>query len=452
MSAGAALALAWPYRTRAAGEPDVLVIGAGLAGLHAAWILGEAGLNVRVLEGSPRIGGRMLTLDELPGRPEAGGLQVGSLYARVLDTARRLDVGVEPDTRRPEFALHVRGETLGVAAWPASGANQLAEAERRLPPWALLGSYTRGRNPLASLDDWMRPEHRGLDVPLDGFLRTQGASAEALRLMEHNLNGNSLATLSTLGLMRSLAIFAASAGGGQQFFIRGGSSRLPEAMARVLPEEVLLGRVVTGIRSDERGCEVQCADGSRHRAQFVLTTIPYSVLRDVRIEPGLAGPQAEAVQGVQYTRITQVHLQASRAYWEDDGLPASMWTDTGLGRLFAGAAYGGDGEHNVNVWVTGADADAFDRMDDAALFEHVRSEIERIRPSTRGEFKLGRIVSWQKNPFNRGAYFHWGPGQVGRWADTFSRPHGRIHFAGEHTAQLMSGMEGAMESGERAAF
>jgi monoamine oxidase len=451
-AAGAALTLAWPFRARGASDPDVIVIGAGLAGLNAASILTDAGLRVRVLEGSRRIGGRLLTLDDVPGRPEAGGLQVGAMYARVLDAARRLQVGVVPDERRAAFALHVRGDTLAVEGWPEAAANELVAAERRVPPFALLGWYTRAANPLESLDDWLRPEHADLDVPLDGFLRTRGASPEALRLMNCNLNGNSLESLSTLGLMRSLAIFGANAAGAQQFFIAGGSARLPEAMARALPEQVVLGHAVTAIRSAESGCEVVCANGTRHRAAFVLSTIPFSVLRDVAIEPELTGSQADAVAGAQYTRITQVHLRAGRRYWEEDGLPASMWTDTGLGRLFAGAAYGGDADMHVNVWVTGGDADAFDRMEDAALFEHVRREIERIRPSTAGDFELARIVSWQKNPFNRGAYFHWGPGQVGRWARSMSQPHGRVHFAGEHTAQLMSGMEGAMESGERAAL
>ena len=449
---GAAATLAWPVRARGAGEPDVIVIGAGLAGLNAASILSDAGLKVRVLEGSRRIGGRMLTLDDVPGRPEAGGLQVGAMYARVLDAARRLEVGVVPDQRRPAFALHVRGTTLTVDDWPDAAVNELAAAERRLPPYALLGSYARPANPLESLDDWMRPEHVALDVALDDFLRGRGASSEALRLIGCNLNGNSLDSLSTLGLMRSLTIFGANAGGGEQFFIKGGSSRLPEAMARTLPEEVLLGEVVTAIRSGDDGCEVACANGSRHRAAFVLSSMPFSTLRDVAIEPALAGPQAAAVAGAQYTRITQVHLRGRRRYWEGDGLPAPMWTDTGVGRLFAGAAYGGAADQHVNVWVTGPDADAFDRMDDAALFAHVCREIERIRPSTAGEFELARIVSWQKNPLNRGAYFHWGPGQVARWAATISAPHGRLHFAGEHTAQLMSGMEGAMESGERAAL
>ena len=86
-----------------------------------------------------------------------------------------------------------------------------------------------------------------------------------------------------------------------------------------------------------------------------------------------------------------------------------MWTDTGVGRLFAGAAYGGTGERNLNVWATGRAADAFDRMESEAVLARLRADIGRIRPATAGEFDLGRIVSWQQDPFSRGAYFHWVP-------------------------------------------
>ena len=69
----------------AAFDADVIVIGAGLSGLHAAQLLEDGGLTVLVLEGDTRVGGRVRTLLELPEQPEAGGSEVGAYYARVLD-------------------------------------------------------------------------------------------------------------------------------------------------------------------------------------------------------------------------------------------------------------------------------------------------------------------------------------------------------------------------------
>jgi monoamine oxidase len=453
LGAAAAIAAAAPRAARAAAPPDVIVIGAGLAGLNAALLLEEQGARVRVLEGSGRIGGRLHTLDDVPTKPEAGGTQVGHMYARVIDTAKRLGVTLvemPAAVRSVGFALHVNGELVAPSAWAESAANRLAAAERRIPPQALLYSYLGRANPLRALDDWSKPEHAALDVPTIDFLRSQGASDEAVRLAGCNLNGNSLATLSALHVMRSLKILSAGPQPGTQYTVAGGSSRLPEAMAKALRAEVLLRQPVRAVQSGRAGVEVRTADGHRHRARYAIVTVPFAVLRDVRFDPAPPAPQLAAIAGLPYTRITQVHMTAKRPYWED-GLPASMWTDTKVGRLFAVGAqeHGGAG---INCWVTGADADAFDAMSESALAEFVRAEFRRLRPSTNGEFEIHRIWSWQKDPFHRGAYHHYGPGQIRTLAPHLSTPLGNVHFAGEHTAQLMSGMEGAMESGERAAF
>ena len=107
-TAAAAAAAGTPARSassRATGDDrlhDVIVLGAGLSGLHAARLLEAEGAKVLVLEGRDRVGGRVFTLDDLPGYPEGGGNGIGAGYARLLDTAKQLGVPLVPVRQRTE--------------------------------------------------------------------------------------------------------------------------------------------------------------------------------------------------------------------------------------------------------------------------------------------------------------------------------------------------------------
>jgi monoamine oxidase len=78
-------------------------------------------------------------------------------------------------------------------------------------------------------------------------------------------------------------------------------------------------------------------------------------------------------------------------------------------------------------------------------------EIERLRPAAKGQLELIGSHSWGADPYAAGAWVYFRPGEVTRFAGIIGRPHGRLHFCGEHLAVANRGMEGAMESGERAA-
>ena len=430
-------------------EADVVVIGAGLSGLTAAAILQDAGARVVVLEGANRIGGRTYTLDDLPGRPDAGGIQIGANYTRLIAMAERLGVGLQPGGEFDRSALyHIRGQTLTAEQWPTAEANLLIGAERTLPPAALGALYARRQPPLSDVDAWRTDEGRRLDVSYPAALRAAGASDEAIRLIASNLDRGGLEAYSALNGARSSAFYASAGPGAGLSVVTGGTQRLTEAMAASLIAAPRLNQVVTGIEETSRSVRISLAGQPSVTARHVICTIPFSVLRSV----GLQGPSADlmrsAIVSLPYTHASFAYLSASEPFWNSDGLPRALWSDDPLiGRVFVL----GDDPAMLKVWLSGSDADAIDRLPPAEAGAAVIARLEAARPSGAGKLKLERMFSWQTDPMARGVYHHIGAGQSAMLAAAVTTDGQRLHFAGEHLAQSATGMEGAMESGARAA-
>jgi monoamine oxidase len=462
--AGAAAALSLsPRRLRAQSKSTVLVLGAGLSGLHAALTLQETGMDVRVLEGRDRVGGRVLSHRNVPGNPESGGTSFAPGYARVMTACNSYGVGlVDLTPVVPLFFqrdLYLGTERITPQAWATHPRNPFPEPLKKLVPWAYLAAAAGPKNPLSTNDAWADPANARLDVPLHDWLKGLGWTDEAIH-MAYDINpgwGNSAKDVSTLMVLCALKFAQTqqelAKGLPPGYTARGGNQAIPEAMAKALKRPVELNRNVVAIRTDRAGAEVRCADGSVHKADHVICSIPTSVLKNVKIEPALAGVQARAVKELGVQTISLMHLVPKSKFWEKDGGVPSMATD-GLVNMLVAERKGSDVSDvtSLTAWFRGGNARKLDQMSEKEAKAAVIGEIERLRPAAKGQLEALAFHSWINDPFSRGDWAVWEPGQVNAFAREIGRAHGRLHFCGEHTAISNRGMEGAMESGERVAL
>ena len=465
VKAGAVAALgALPFgRSLAKQKYDAIIVGAGLSGLYSAMILEEMGLNVLTLEGRDRVGGRVYTLMGVPGKPEAAGELIGANYARMIRTAN--DLGLElfkPDMRlgAGERFYYIKGQRILASEWEGHELNPLSGDDRAILPEQMLSVLSNRNNPLSGrgLDEWIKPEFHKYDIPHDEYLRTHlGLNEETIRLMNVTIHTDRISNTSALHELRRYAVgeFNQQMASIQKDVpayqqVKGGNSLLTKAMAESLENGVLLNKTVYGFDDTGSSVTVHCSDGTSYTANQVISTMPISLLKNVKFNPRPPEHMQTAFLCIDYGLSIQVHYLVTRDFWEEDGLPKNIWSDAPIER-FAVIQRPGSPATAI-AFINGIESMKYNFMSDEDVIRHVALELEKVRPSTKGALKALAVQSCHRDLHGAGDWVFWRPGQIKKYGSKLHERHGNIHFAGEHTAVMERGMEAAFESGERAAL
>ena len=447
----------------------VIVAGAGLAGLSAAFELSRKGFDVTVIEGRDRIGGRVFTLRETFSKGlhvETGGELLGDGYKRMLGYADKFGIKYEKinsntgtggsvadlqpggigRTAHMRGKLYPRGTVIKEHPYGLKGAEG-----KVLPPTLyglklrqLIGQIRQKKKTLADFDK----------LSLADALRENGTSEKAIELMNISLNYNSIETVSTGGILFDGG--KRRGAGTVPVRIIGGNDLLPKALAensRRNGVKFILSAKVKKVSQNKKGIKVsfQNTDGKTQtiKGEKLVCTIPFSVLKEIEFSPPLPEQKSKAINELDYTQNTKVYLQGETAEWDRRKLGSSIWTDTHLERIFLASRQKKGQKGVFTIWTEGEGSKVLEKMRPLKRMDHVWKKFAQMLPFMRDKIEKADTISWSQDEFVRGAYAHLKVGQLMSIHPHIKTTVGNIHFAGEHTAEKSPGMEGALESAER---
>jgi monoamine oxidase len=333
----------------------------------------------------------------------------------------------------------------------------LSEEETKLDEMELTKKYLgiaanydpRGPWPPPALADYDR-RHVG------ELLAERGASPGYVADMDGF--GDGLSSVSAAFVLRDVAsmLREIEIGGGGR--IAGGTEQLPRALAKKLGDRIVYGAKVELVAQDERGVLVHYDHrGAREQieAARVVCAVPQTVLRHLVFKPALAEDKQRAIAYVPAASVTRIFAEVDRRLWEERGERGEAETDLRMGRIRDETAFqvvrdaGAGTAGVVGAYLSGRIARELAAMSDRDRVQALVDDADLVHPGVKALFVSGVSKCWDDDPFARGAYAYFRPGQMTALGPALGRREGRVHFAGDHTSYRPGFMHGAVASAKR---
>jgi monoamine oxidase len=426
-------------------QPDVVVIGAGLAGLSCARDLVAGGADVLVLEAREAIGGRTPCI-ELDGvRVDGGGELVGTFHEPLVRLVDELGLALEPSQAwlpgEPVWLVDGR-RVVGDEAALVGDADAVSYA-------ALLESLQEAAHGVDPARPWAHPMAAELDAQsLTDFARSVGASDGALELLRLGHLSLAIDAPERTSLLAELRRYAA---GGpydlavwESHRVAGGTFQVAQRMAEGLGERVRLGAAVVRIARIPGGVEVELATGERLRGGACVSTIPAGVLHGVELD-GLDERRLRALRRLRQARVAKVVLVYEESFWLDEGLTGLSASDRLLGSTW-------EQRPGVLSCLVPPERLAFYG---AMSPERRRAEVLDQLAVLFGEAARRPLAMWERlwgeEAYTRGYIAQHAPGDLTAMGDLLAAPDGPFHVAGSDFGTIAGYMTGAVETGRATA-
>jgi monoamine oxidase len=437
-------------------DADLVVVGAGLAGLSAARTAAAAGAKVVVVEARDRVGGRVLNEEIGDDKVvEVGAQWIGPTQDRLAALARELGVDTFPTHDAGENVIEYGGSLRRYSGTiPRINPVVLLDVERAQRK---LNRMAR-RVPLDA--PWEAPKADALDGQTAAtWMRRNMGTKPGRMLLELGIEAVWAAQPEDMSLLHvlfyihsagSLEMLFDTEGGAQQDRFVGGSQRIPILMAQQLGrEQLILNAPVRAIRRGDHGVTVE-ADGAVVRARQAIVAIAPTLAGRIAYDPPLSGYRDQLTQRMPLGTVAKCMAIYDEPFWRAEGLSGQGTSDRGPVRLTFDNSPP-DGSPGVLLgFLEGRHARELGRLRPAERRAAVVDCFARLFGPRAGNPDAYVERLWAEEEWSRGCYgCHMPTGAWTNYGRALREPIGPLHWAGAEYATVWNGyMDGAVRSGE----
>lgn len=445
------------YPKPEAAQPRIAIVGAGIAGLTAAWYLKRAGIVATVYEASNRCCGRMYSATGVAAEgvtTELGGEFIDTSHKEILGFARRFGLGLIDTAARSERGLK---EAAFLFGGQERSAVELAAAFRDLSP-ALQRDVRAANGP-----GWEKYDRMTLAGYLDSIGLKSGWLRAALDVAFRTEYGMDIDEQSAMNLLSMIdpkvrgdriRFFGDS---DERYKIQGGNQKVADAVAGEVRDQIQLGMQLEAVAENGAGYRLTFQKPGSGIAEvdagIVVLTLPFTVLRRLDLRLPLPPAKRRAIDELGYGTNAKLFFGFERRLWRERGYAGAIFTDTDC-QLVWDSSRLQPSTRGALTMLTGGRAgvaigEGSPSEHEARLLPHVEkmwNGVSALRTGAPGRFH------WPSHRYTLGAYACY---RVGQWSSIRGNEGaaaGRVFFAGEHCSSEFQGyMEGGAETGRKTA-
>lgn len=437
---------------------DVLIIGAGLAGLSAARVLARRGVRLRVLEARDRVGGRTLSHTTRFGdRVDLGAQWIGPTQDRISALVKEFGLTPFPQHEDGRKVLSLGGRIStyrkAIPSLPLLGLLDLDRTIRRLEKMCrevpLEAPHTAARAAewdALTVEIWKRAHVRTrgaralVDIAVEAVFAAEPAELSLLYFLYYLHAGGGLLRLSTIR------------DGAQETRLAEGTQEISLHLARALGDQVVLRAPVRALRQ-EADRVVVTSDAGEYSARYVIVAVPPALAARIAYSPPLPAGRDQLMQRMPMGSVIKCIALYEEPFWRAQGYSGEALSDTGPVRMVFDDSPA-DASHGALVaFVLARGVRTLGPSTPEERRQAVLAELARLLGPRAAQCADYVEQDWTAEEWSRGCYVGFmAPGVLSAYGQELARPCGRIHWAGTETATVWTGyMEGAIRSGERAA-